>query len=236
MTVRKTKAKERVSDEMAYEVLMEDSGVEEAPEVRDPEGKKLPRRPPEPQETSGFLGGFEQVMRILASIGVAGAAIVGVVEYISSNEDVRRERSLAVVRDWQEDKLIDRYTELQTYVEDQLQNSTLPPASLPPEALARAYRNLGYNWMVDLRADGGTGAQLVETHVDRLTLFFAQMEICIAAELCNGDVLNAYFHSEVTTFWQYFEGYAQLRREANYADYGRPVDELVARFEEMGQP
>ena len=236
MTARRTKPKERVSDEMAYDVLVEDSSAEESPEAPEFEGKRPPRRPPEPEETGGFLGGFEQIMRILASIGVAGAAIVGVFEYISSNEDVRRERSLAVVRDWQEDKLIDRYTQLQSYVENQLQTSTLPPASLPPEVLARAYRNLGYNWMVDLRADGGADAQAMETHVDRLTLFFAQMEICIAAELCNGDVLNAYFHSEVTTFWQYFEGYAQLRREANYADYGRPVDALVGRFQQMGQP
>lgn len=237
MTARKDKTKGGVSEEMAFAALTEEDSPGEANTVEQrPEqvGKGL-RRPVEPREGNGRLGGLEQIARIAASIGVAGAAIIGVIEYISNNEDIRRERSFAVVHDWQDDELVERYTRLQAYVEEQLATSTLPPASLPPPALAQAYRNLGYNWMLDLRADGGTDAQAVETDVDRLTLFFVQMEICIASDLCNADVLNAYFHSEVITFWQYFQGYARLRREANYAEYGRPIDKLVTRFLAMGQ-
>ena len=198
----------------------------------DEHGRRL-RRPDSGSENSGFWGAVERGTRIAASIGVAGAAIIGVIEYIGSNEDVRRERSLEVVQDWQSGKMTDRFTRVQAFVEAQLETSTLPPASLPDELLAKAHENLGYNWMVDARASAGQSPPAIETDVDRLTLFFARMEICIEADLCNAEVLNAYFNSEATTFWQYFQGYARLRREANYADYGRPVNALVTRFQGM---
>lgn len=235
MTARKNKAKGGISEEMAFEVLTKDEirGETNTGEPKSDQADKGHLSLAEPREAKRFWSGFEQIAHIAASIGVAGAAIIGVIEYTSNNEDVRRERSLGVVRDWQEDKLIDRYTRLQSYVEERLKTSTLPPVSLPPEALAQAYRNLGYNWILDQRADGGAVAQAVETDVDRMTMFFVQMEICIASDLCNAEVLNAYFYSEVTTFWQYFQGYARLRREANYADYGSQVNELVDRFKNM---
>ena len=57
------------------------------------------------------------------------------------------------------------------------------------------------------------------------------VDACIEAGLCEADVLRVYFAEEVLSFWAYFEGYAQLRRESNYAGYGTAVDRLVDRFE-----
>lgn len=84
-----------------------------------------------------------------------------------------------------------------------------------------------------MRAEGGAESLIIEEDVDRLTLFFGQMETCISADLCNAEVLEAFFGSEARSFWQYFQGYAQLRREDNYAEYGAAVTDLVDRFEDM---
>lgn len=231
MIARSNKSKGAATGTMAYETLSHgtetlegDLGVDAVVEGPVPVEEGT-------QRMKGVLGLIEQVARISASLGVAGAAIFGVIEYISSNEDIRRERSLGFVESWQDGGHIDRYTRIQTYVETQLKTSTLPLQSLPAEIQARAYQNLGYNWVVDLRSTDEPEAKTIEADIDRLTLFFAQMDICISAELCNADVLRAYFSSEVTTFWQYFQGYAQLRQEANYQGYGSQVTALVARFQ-----
>jgi hypothetical protein len=189
---------------------------------------------PDAKEAKAYLGVIEQLARIAASLGVAGAAIFGVIEYIASNEDIRRERSLSFVESWQDDGMIERYTRLQGFVEQRLHASELPPPTLPQDALARAYQNLGYAWVLNLRAVPGPESVLTETDIDRLTLFFSQMEICVASDLCNARVLAAYFTTEVTSFWQYFQGYARLRREANYTNYGIHVTALVARFGSLG--
>jgi hypothetical protein len=220
---------------MAHEVLSEDvaSDESETDAAGDGASEDAVRRPIEPSEVKGLWGWVEQTARIAASIGVAGAAIVGVFEYMSANEDVRRERALTIVQDWQEDGQIDRYTRLQSFVEAKLETTDALPADMPPELLARAYQNLGYNWMVDLRGAETASAASIENDVDRLTLFFSQMETCISADLCNAEVLRAYFGSEARSFWQYFQGYAQLRRENNYPAYGAPVTALISRFGAM---
>lgn len=231
MTARRSKNKDLVSEDMAHEVLSEEPDVNAERGEEDHEGSL--RRPSEANEEKGLWARFEQTARIAASIGVAGAAIIGVIEYISANEDIRRERSLNIVQDWQADGQIDRFSRLQNFVEDKLENTTPLPATLPPDLLLRAYQNLGYNWMVDLRAEDGADSLVIEKSVDRLALFFGQMETCISADLCNAKVLEAYFGTEARSFWQYFRGYAQLRQEENYADYGLPVTALITRFEAM---
>jgi len=231
VTAKRSKTKNSITGEMANQAVLEPS---EAAREEEEDERSL-RRPPEPIEGKGLWAHVEQGARIAASIGVAGAAIFGVIEYNAANEDVRRERSMGFVEAWQNARQIDRYTRVQAFVEDKLNSGTAPLATMPPEALTRSYANLGYNWIVDLREQGGTVTKGIEADVDRLTLFFSQMEICVASDLCNASVLEAYFESEVVSFWRYFQGYAKLRREANYEGYGKSVNDLVDRFKTPGR-
>lgn len=226
MSARRDKSKNALTEEVANEVVLEVREEED-------EGGSL-RRPVDPQDDKGFWGKVEQGARIAASLGVFGAAVFGIIEYRAANEDTRRERSMDFVQAWENAGQIDRYTRVQAFVEERLNSATLPPPDLPDEVLRQAYRNLGYNWLLDLREEGGNVALGTEADVDRLTLFFAQMFICIDQGLCNASVLEAYFKTEVTSFWQYFEGYATLRREAGYEGYGEAVGKLVDMFSGPG--
>lgn len=194
-----------------------------------PSGAVSKTRKSEDPEPLGFLAQFDRMARITASIGVAGAAVIGVLQYIASNEDVRSERSLEVVREWKSDDMADRYTRVQDFVAQKLENTADELRALPDEARDRALINLGRVWVIQLRATGDpTG---LERDIDQLTAFFAQMEVCIKADLCEAEVLKVYFAEEVLSFWAYFEGYALLRRKNNYGGYGTAVDRLVDRFE-----
>ncbi|WP_299828211.1 hypothetical protein [uncultured Roseobacter sp.] len=249
MTAKRGKSRKTISHEMMNEVLAEpapdlDVDVEGANDRDvDEEGHAPPtRRPIEPgkdnAERSTLLTRAEQLMRIAASLGVAAAAILGVIEYSNANEDNRRERSLEIVRDWQAETNVQRYTSVQEFVESKVTEPTLKAQLqvLSPEALPDAQANLGRAWTAALRDSSAPQDRQIERDIDRLMLFFAQMEICIASELCNAEVLRAYFDLEVSSFWTYFKGYAELRQSANYQGYGDPVARLVERFAAMPDP
>ena len=249
MTAKRSKSRKALSHEMVNEALADPvSDLDGDPGRHDPsdadEESRVPptRRPVEPRKDSAekptVLTRAEQVMRIAASLGVAAAAILGVIEYSNANEDNRRERSLEIVRDWQTETNINRYTAVQEFVESKVTEPALKRqlAELPPEALPDAQANLGRAWPAARRDSANADDRRMERDIDRLMLFFAQMEICISSNLCNAEVLRAYFDLEVSSFWTYFKGYADLRQGANYEGYGDPVARLVARFAAMPDP
>lgn len=246
MTAKHGKSRKALSPGMLNEALADpvQDVAQEAGAEEDKDETEHPktRRPVEPAkdgaDRSSLLTRAEQVMRIAASIGVATAAMVAVSEYISANDDKRAERSLEIVRDWQTGAHTNRYTAVQEFVEAKVTEPALQAslAQLSDAALADAQSNLGKAWTAALRSSSDPADRAIERDIDRLMLFFAQMQICVKAELCDEVVLKAYFDLEVSTFWRYFSGYAELRQEANYEGYGEPVRLLVEEFESMPDP
>lgn len=246
MAVKRNKSRKGLSYEMTHEALADSvQEVDVDLDTRDEEDASrgpATRRPMDPVKDSSdrvsLLTRAEQVMRIAASLGVATAAILAVIEYSNANEDNRRERALEIVRDWQTEANTDRYTAVQEFVEAKVTEPALQASlgQLSERALADAQTNLGRAWTTTLRNSSEPAEQALERDIDRLMLFFAQMEICISSQLCNAEVLQAYFELEVSSFWKYFKGYAELRQDANYEGYGEPVERLVTRFAAMSDP
>lgn len=175
----------------------------------------------------------ERVTRVAASIGVAGAAIFSAMQYFAVNQSARAERSMTYVTQWQEDKIDDHFAAVQVYVEERMKPIGNSLAALDQEALDAALGNLGTLWLTENRA--GPDPDALEDHLDQLTLFFGQFEICLQAKLCDKKVLYRYFNSEVDSFWTYFSHYAVLRRQDGYVNYGVGVDALVITFDKLNK-
>lgn len=175
---------------------------------------------------------LERLLKAAGSLGVALAAGIAVMQYIAANHEQRSERSLDLVKAWQEQELDKDFEAVRVFVEPRHSASGGSIAAFSGEMLAAARVNLARTWLLQNRASETPVA--IEPSLDNLTLFFSQMEVCIRANLCDETVLRLYFASEVLSFWAYFEAYALLRREANYEAYGESVDALVARFEKEG--
>jgi len=96
------------------------------------------------------------------------------------------------------------------------------------------------NWQKDEHIDNFTTVQdFVETKLSTVETPptglkpEALRQASADAKQCDPEVLRVYFQSEVVSFWQYFSGYATLRQEANYQRYGKPVEDLVNRFQAL---
>lgn len=209
---------------MAFENLKSENTDAELEANADNHGADKANTP----ESSRFWVHAERLTRILASLGVAAAAIITALQYVGANDGVRSERSFEIVKLWQEEELDQDFTAVQVFVEERVNTVGSGLQRLKGAARKHAMNNLGNTWLVQNRASP-TPVE-IEPHLDRLTLFFSQIEICIEARLCDSDVLQRYFFSEVDSFWSYFSAYAELRRDAGYPQYGVSVDKLVQRF------
>lgn len=217
--------------EMAYEGL----DLAETDDRVDPPNLELDRRP----KRRRFWGNpedpiaedIERVVRGLASIGVLAAAVISTLQYIESNRSLESERSLGLVQAWQERKLAEDFSALQLFVEGKLEGlgeASAGLAALPPPALNAALSNLGKTWLIENRK--GENPDVLEDRIDRVTLFFEQMETCIDAGLCTEKVLARYFDEQVQSFWVYFNHYAVIRQKEGYVGYGKGVARLSRIF------
>lgn len=240
MAARRNDRREaRVTEGMAFEQLDVADRVVTAEEddaaARDEaEGGGRPRRPP-PDDRPARDGGslwdvLDKSARFFGSLGVAAAALIAAAEYVNSNSDKRSERSLEIVRSWQKDGVDQQYNKVRDFVAERFQPMRPVIAALPNDAArAAAFPNLGQTWLEQARAE--LDPQGIEDSVDKLILFFSQMEVCITAGLCDTRVLRLYFHAEVSSFWQYFSLYADDRQQEGYDDYGSQVERLLTRFD-----
>lgn len=180
----------------------------------------------------------ESAARIFASVSVAIAALVGVWQYVESNREIKRERSLEYVRLWRDGEPLVQFTNVQRFLEVRIAESDQSfneLEKLSKDVRTLALGNFGARVSLELKNSQHENSQQIANAIHRLTLFFGQIEICIDSNLCDAKVLESYLGDEVRSFWLYFKGFAQVRRENNYPGYGGTVDSLVARFEAIGK-
>ena len=84
----------------------------------------------EDDDDDGPLNLLERLIRSGASLGVFVAAALGVWQYYEANQEIKRERSLEIVKDWNEGGYIDRFSKLQEFVETRVSTTRMPPPEI----------------------------------------------------------------------------------------------------------
>ncbi|MGY4749293.1 hypothetical protein ACVNHC_05470 [Pannonibacter sp. Q-1] len=179
---------------------------------------------------SGRLDKTAKIVSIIANIAVIIVAILAYQQYVNSNEDLKRGRSLAFVQEWTEKGLSSAYDDLSLFVEERRIAGETLPADLSPEAITLAKFNLGQKWTEEIVTGDDMKSKSLERGLKTIVQFFSRMSTCESSGLCDSDVLVKYFDSELLTFWSYFRAYAALRQVNGYSGYGDKVDSLVAAF------
>lgn len=176
------------------------------------------------------LDEFAKTISIVANVAVIVVAYLAYQQYVDANEDLRRGRSLAFVQEWTDKGYSEAYGNISAFVEQKRKDGDTYPSSLPDDAVAIAKFNLGLKWSDDLLTKQDQRSTSLANDLDRTVQFFSRMSTCSNSKLCDEGVLVEYFDTELLTFWDFFSGYAQQRRENGYANYGSKVDMLATRF------
>lgn len=163
----------------------------------------------------GVLAGLATV------IGVVGA-IVAVLEYSGRGEAERAEATLKIVDSWEDDGYKASLENLSVGLASRL--SGLPPNELKvlqgmdTAQQAPILASIGDDYIVE------NGA----ASVDELFYFFTKLTVCVSAELCSVNAVDAFFGEPVRTFWLYFSNYADRQRDL-HPGFARDIEAYVAR-------
>ena len=198
----------------------------------------------EPKETGRGSRRFSNVVapiQAVANVATAVAAGLLLLEFWTNGVERERERSLELVQAWSNDGHANRFANVQAIIERRRFESGLDQMRLPREGLPTAHANIAATLAlegIERRIVGGRAPTDDEAaardefvaDVDRVILFFERMDVCLAAELCDAAVLKAFFEPTVVSSWEYFVGYARVRRKNGYPQFGERVPSLIERF------
>lgn len=166
---------------------------------------------------SGFL------LRVLLIVG----GIFTVLQYVQTREEQRIERALQMVELWERPD----YQSAQRALKIRLDGLNDQYASLLGDDPGAEERQV-YHEQVGLAALGEEGGAMpldeFRDHFDRIVYFLNRVAFCVEGNLCQRDVIDAYFRDFAASFWSYFQGHVQQERQRGAASYAIKIESWLS--------
>ncbi len=173
---------------------------------------------------------IESTFRLLSLIAIAVSAGVSAMNFYHGYLDTKKERSIALMSAWQTTGVRDTYAQLGSVLIPAIEAAGEVPADLPEQARQLARKQIGTNLLKTLKMGDADTFNAIEVQIDTVVVFFSEIEFCLRGNLCNAPLLEDYFSTEVTLFWDYFQAYALDQRAGLYPTYGDAVEALAINF------
>ncbi len=173
---------------------------------------------------------IESTFRLLSLIAIAGSAGVSALNFYQGYLDTKKDRSIKLMSDWHKTGARDTYAELGNVLTPAIDAAGEVPANLPERARQLARKQIGANLLEALKAGDEETFKEFQARIDTVVVFFSEIEFCLRGNLCNAPLLEDYFGTEVTLFWDYFQAYALDQRAGLYPTYGDSVEALAISF------
>lgn len=175
----------------------------------------------------------ESAFRVLSLIAIAISAMVSALNFYQGYLDKKKERSVALMSAWQSSGERDTYARLGEALIPVIRSAGPIPSNLPQQARHLARRQIGVKLIEELEAGDKAVFEEVASQIDKIFLFFSEVEFCLRANLCDENLLKEYFKADVIVFWDYFQAYATGKRAGLYPTYGEAVETLAINFAEQ---
>lgn len=150
----------------------------------------------------------------LAKLAVLGTLGYGILEYSSSLEDKQRIYSFEIIEDWENND----YREAFRVVSSQINEIR--------ETLPTEYRSTGKRQQLETNFVGAKLLEVIannpkfESEVRELYYFYSKTGICGLDEICDEELLKAFFKAGAEDFLAYLHPYTQLVRQSGQANFG----------------
>lgn len=163
------------------------------------------------------------VLRVLLIVG----GIFTVVQYIQAREEQRIERALQLVELWERPD----YQSAQKALKTRLDGLNARYAGLLGSDPSEEERQV-YHEQVGLAALGEEGGAMpldeFSDHFDSIVYFLNRVAFCVEGNLCQRDVVDAYFRDFAASFWTYFQGHVQQERQRGAANYAIKIESWLS--------
>lgn len=154
----------------------------------------------------------------------AAGVILTLLQYREHLETQRVKFSYEHVREWETGGYQAAFENLSQEIRTaEAYAVSVVPEDLEPDARARAQLNVVQNRLADA-SDAPLGAQM-----DSLFYFFDKLSVCVDRNLCDADLLEAFFKDNLTRMWIYSSSFV-AKREEEIAGYAQLTDAYQARL------
>lgn len=197
-----------------------------------PEDQTGRRRPAtaKPTGTGTRLERVESIFRIVSLVAISTSVVLAAIQFYQGRVDDRRARSVELINRWQSSEESVAFARLSTALQMRLASLETIEGQVTPGAMRAIKHRIGDALVLEWSTSQGPPGW--EEDLDSLFTFYSEVHFCIRAELCDAPLLEAYFGNDAVDFWEYFQPYAELRRNSYYPNYGRALDDFVAAIEE----
>jgi len=161
-----------------------------------------------------------------AGFGLRVLLIVGtlftVYQYMMQRQELRVERTLALVELWDQDKYQEAAKAVRTRLAGLVKDNPNPFGANPSQKdLAYYYAKIGEQALSE-----GEPPEFQE-QFDRLVYFLNRVSFCVDRNICDRDIATNYFQDYANSFWRFFAGYAEKRRKQGEPAYAVAIEKFV---------
>ena len=172
----------------------------------------------------GLLGIPKPWVEVITVVGGAISIIIAYLGYQQRLDEGRARETLALVDVWEERGYRTAFQELATQAQaymDAMDEDERAQIAADEQSKTIGLSQIGRR-IADGRIDGAPAA----SKIDDLVYFFTRLSICVEAGLCSREVSKACFGDTTRTFWRYFAGYAEGKRDY-YPSFGSDLERFV---------
>ncbi len=188
--------------------------------------------PPQP-----FIDRLQPWVEVFSKIATVAVLALAFLQYYNAGLDKKRERSLQLVDQWIEGGHADRLANVNDYFAASFRSARLEIEVLRDKEMQElARKNADLNTFLFLAEPPSPATEAIRKDIDQLLRFFAQAEICIAAELCDPEVARAYFLVEARSIRTELDPLFKILRAGALPTYGRALDDFIRQVEPEPTP
>ena len=186
--------------------------------------------PAEGQGRFGQLRRLTGVLDVGLKLGTVVVAVLAVLEYGNIKQAKRQESSFQIVSDWDELGYAQRHIRVRNAFDTQRVRVARQVENLDIALHEKAWENAKANFFSRLLDPPDKGAMDLRNDIDSLFAFYARVDSCISARICDGQIAKAFLGPEVSSFVRVTEPFIAALRAGSVKDYGMGAENLASVF------
>jgi hypothetical protein len=165
-----------------------------------------------------YSRGLDDIFAPLAKVVVFGTIVVGGYQYFQAQHELRVDRSLEYVAEWNSAGYRTAFDKLNRVIWPIYSEAA---AEIDALAGSPAQRNsMLANIGEQVTSPATAATREASRNADQVFSFFERATLCANEQLCDFAVLDTFLGNEVRSFWTYFSRYAALKNSTGYSTYG----------------
>jgi len=168
---------------------------------------------------------------IFAKISTVAVLVLAWWQYYQAGIDKTRERAMEMVTEWVEGGQAERLARVSEYLHSAATQAQAQIDAMPEAARERGWENAEKVTFGGLAEPPSAEIRALRRDIDQIFSFFTRAEICVSSDLCDAEVMRAYFLVEARSLTTELTPFIARVRDSGYPSYGAATEAFVQQVD-----